>query len=243
MTKLSIITPTYKCKSNLANLFNSLKSQTNYNFEWIIVDGESNDGTLDIFSENTAPFNLIIDIKKDFGIYDAINRGILISNFNNYLVLGSDDELFPNAVENIISLINKNINYDFYCFALYVGHNLFIPKKKSSMLYGMPAISSCHSVGLVINKKLHETIGYYSNKFPIASDQYFVLNSYKHGASFIRFPNIVLGKYSYNGVSSVDFIGTLTEYYRIQLKIYPNQKLIQTILFLLRLIKNYIKIK
>ena len=242
MKKISIITPTFNSRSNLLILFNTLIKQTCLNFEWIIVDGESDDGTVDIFTGITTPFDLKISIKKDFGIYDAINRGILISTCNYYLVVGSDDELFPNAIHDIINSIDNNLNYDFYCFLLYVGNNLFSPKKKFAWLYGMSGISSCHSVGLVINKELHKNIGFYSNKFPLASDQFFVLTSYKNNATFIRFPQITTGIYSYNGLSSNDFIGTLSEYYRIQLRVNPNQKILQTILFLLRLFKNISKI-
>jgi glycosyltransferase involved in cell wall biosynthesis len=242
MTKISIITPTYNCKSNLSILFETMKSQTCFDFEWIIVDGGSEDGTVDIFSSLITSFDLKVDIKKDFGIYDAINRGILLSTCNYYLVVGSDDKLFPNAVEKIINSLNNNLGYDFYCFSLYIGNKLFQNKKRFSWLYGMSGISSCHSVGLVIKKELHKAMGYYSNKFPLASDQYFVLKSYRNDATFIRFPNIITGTYSYDGESTTDFIGTLTEYYRVQLKVNPNQKFLQTVLFLCRFFKNIFKI-
>jgi glycosyltransferase involved in cell wall biosynthesis len=243
MNKISIITPTFNCRSNLLILFETLKNQTCFNFEWIIADGESFDSTLDIFNGVTTPFDLKISIKKDFGIYDAINRGISISTCNHYLIVGSDDQLFSNAVHDIIIAINKYNSYDFFCFSLYVGNKLFHPRKRPVWLYGMSGISSCHSVGLVITKKLHESLGYYSNKFPLASDQLFVLEAFNLGSKFIRFPNIITGKYSYYGLSSTDFIGTLSECYRIKIRLYPHQRFVQTVLYILRILKNFNKVR
>ena len=78
-TKLfSIITPTFNCKEEIEKTINSVLSQEKSLFEYIIIDANSDDGTLDILNEYRGKIKLIIE--NDNGIYDAINKGISIAN-------------------------------------------------------------------------------------------------------------------------------------------------------------------
>jgi len=93
-----------------------------------------------------------------------------------------------------------------------------------------------HSVGLLIRKDLHSKLGYYSRKYPIAADQFFILKAISHGAMIMKGQTIV-GVHGSQGVSGVDSRGVITEFFRVQVELGHN-KYVQTALCCLRLIKN-----
>ena len=77
----SIITVVLNKKNNLVETIESLRKQNFKNFEYIVIDGGSTDGTLDIIKNN---LDIITYYKseKDFGIYDAINKALDHCNEN-----------------------------------------------------------------------------------------------------------------------------------------------------------------
>ncbi len=98
--KLSIITATYNAAEHLPRLIESLLAQTDQDFEWVVADGASTDGTLELLEQARPKFRrVIVDSRPDFGIYDALNRAVKLSTGKFYLVLGADDELFPGGIE------------------------------------------------------------------------------------------------------------------------------------------------
>ena len=94
-----------------------------------------------------------------------------------------------------------------------------------------------HSVGTLIRRSLHEEIGYYSRKYPIAADHLFLELALLRGVVF-EHGDFIAGKFGDQGVSSKDKIGALTEAFRIQMSI-RGCKLNETIIFIMRLIWNY----
>lgn len=103
--QFSIITV---CRNDLEGLkltCNSLYSQSVTNFEWIVVDGNSTDGTVDWLRQLKAD-NLSWTSEPDDGIFDAMNKGIIKSKGNYLLFLNSFDELADDQVlERIHNLI------------------------------------------------------------------------------------------------------------------------------------------
>lgn len=89
---VSIVTATYNAKEYLPRLIASLRNQVNKNFEWVVVDGASTDGTLEILN-NVNDINLTVDSRPDNGVYDAFNRAAQIASGNYILFLGADDFL------------------------------------------------------------------------------------------------------------------------------------------------------
>lgn len=71
---ITLITPTYNCVDSLDSTFESIHSQKYKEFEHIVVDGNSNDGTTDKLKSYPNIDKLIIE--PDYGIYDALNKGI-----------------------------------------------------------------------------------------------------------------------------------------------------------------------
>ena len=235
--KLSIITATWNAENFLPRAIKSLEKQTDKDFEWIISDGSSTDSTLEIL-KNVEGINIKIISKEDFGIYDALNRGIKNCNGEFYLVIGADDELYPNAVKDYKEAIEDDV--DIVTAWIDTANGISKPNSGSRCLKSQFHYVSGHAVGSIYRTKLHEKLGYYSRKFPIAADQLFVGQSIKCGSK-VKIIKKVVGKFSDEGLSGTDILGSLSEVFRINLILGEN-KLLQTILLILRLIKNFRKI-
>lgn len=108
--KISIITATYNSAKTVRDTIESVLNQTYDNIEYIIVDGGSNDNTLDIVKEYEPKFNgrLKWISEKDNGIYDAMNKGIDLARGEVVGILNSDD-LYENSFV-IKNVINEFIN-------------------------------------------------------------------------------------------------------------------------------------
>ena len=236
-TRLSVITATYNVEKFLPRLIKSLKEQVNKDFEWIISDGASSDKTLEIL-KNTHGINIKVISGEDFGIYDALNRGIKACNGEFYLVIGADDELYPNAIKDYNKAIGDGVDIITACID--TNNGKIEPNGGPRWLKAQAHYISGHAVGSIYRTSLHQKLGYYSRKFPIAADQLFVLTAANYGAK-IKAIKSVVGKFSNDGVSSIDMLGTLCEFYRVQIAMGEN-KFVQTTLFILRLIKNFRKL-
>ena len=86
--KISVITVTKNSEKFLGENLESLKSQTYKNFEHIIIDGKSTDGTLEVikkYSENIHHWKS----ENDLGLYDAMNKGIKLATGDIIGILNS----------------------------------------------------------------------------------------------------------------------------------------------------------
>ena len=93
MIKVSIVTVAYNSVKTLTDTIKSVLGQTYDNIEYIIIDGASNDGTLDIIKEYEQMFGGRFRwiSEKDNGIYDAMNKGIQMATGDVIGILNSDD--------------------------------------------------------------------------------------------------------------------------------------------------------
>ena len=235
---LSVITPTLNARRYIPSLIESLRSQSDQEFEWIVPDGGSTDGTLELLADVTD-LDLKLDSCADFGIYDALNRAVKYCSADYYLVCGADDRLSEKAIQNYKKEILES-RADIITAKILIQETVVGPKG-SPWLYGMKAFISSHSVGAIFKKSLHEKYGYYSQLYPICSDKLFVERAIVAGVS-VKKADFVAGTYSGDGVSSTNNVAaTLCENFCIQIAIGRN-KFIQLLLLCLRLIKNYRKI-
>ncbi|MEQ1620720.1 MAG: glycosyltransferase [Methylococcales bacterium] len=232
---ISIITATYNAAEVLPRLISSLRSQTDKDFEWVISDGASTDGTVEI-AQSARDLNLVLDSRPDFGIYDALNRAIQLSTGEYYLVLGADDLLYPEAIASFRRLINTS-EADLITAQVLADGVINSVRRPWPWLYGQFAYVSSHAVGTLIRKSLHDQFGLYSRRFPIAADQLFLKKVGDNGARILK-AHFVAGEFSTQGTSGNDILGTLTEGLRVQLMT-GEKRFWQVLIFFLRLLKNY----
>lgn len=104
MELLTIFTPTYNRAYILGQLYQSLLNQTDYRFEWVIVDDGSKDETEALVQGWIAENKIKITFKKqeNQGKHIAINTGVSLANGELFFIVDSDDFLTDNAIEKII---------------------------------------------------------------------------------------------------------------------------------------------
>ena len=101
--RISIITATYNSEKTLLDTLLSLEKQTHPDIEYIIIDGASNDNTIELIKSNCTRVSKII-CEPDKGIYDALNKGIQVATGDVIGFLHSDDLL---AYDDVIADIAK----------------------------------------------------------------------------------------------------------------------------------------
>jgi len=203
---ISIVTVCFNSVKTIKNTIDSLLCQTYKNFEYILIDGGSTDGTVNLIRSYESPFQeLGISYKwiseKDSGIYDAMNKGINLSTGNLVALLNSDDWYETKTLENIEEAYFANPEV-----GVFHGIVKFWKNNKINTLYGtsdffidqgiFPPHSTCF-----IKKSVYNSVGIYDIKFPIASDYDMMLRIKKAGVPFLLIEK-VMANFSLHGVSS-----------------------------------------
>lgn len=240
--KLSIITATFNAAAQLPGLIESLQQQTDPDFEWVVMDGGSTDGTVEILgSQSDLP--MVWRSEPDFGIYDALNKAVKLARGEYYLVVGADDVLDPAAVANFKKLGAESGADILTAAVAYSGCLGVLSRPRGpAWLRGQMAYVTGHSVGAAFRKSLHERqpVGFYSRAFPICADQLFIKRAIQSGAR-VAVGNFLAGRFGANGVSTVNVAGVLTEFFRVQLQT-ERFKSLQVVLFILRLLRHFPKL-
>lgn len=230
---ISVVTATWNAAKHLPKLIESLRGQTDKDFEWVVADGASDDGTLELL-RSVTDLNIVISSQADFGIYDALNRAIKISSGEYYIVCGADDFFYSDAIANFRRAIAQS-HADIIVANVMYGQRCMKIRKGPNWLFGHGALISAHTLATAFRKDLHLMYGFYSRKYPIAADQLFVMQACKGGARRYG-SDFVAGEIGSGGVSSIDRTGNATEVYRVQLAL-GNSTVVQVLLLMLRLLK------
>jgi glycosyltransferase involved in cell wall biosynthesis len=199
MTKLSIITVNLNNAEGLRKTIESVVNQTFTDFEYIIIDGGSTDGSVDIikqYANATLPCGewlgerLYWVSEPDKGIYNAMNKGILQAKGEYCLFLNSGDWLFDNLIltEVFKENLREDIIYgDLYCFNEKGDKTLWIPSNKwtfRTFLYDAIPHPACF-----IKRQLFLEISLYDETLTIISDwAFFITAIIIHNKSYIHLP-------------------------------------------------------
>lgn len=161
---VSIIIASYNSGRVIDFALRSILSQSFQDWECIVVDGSSTDNTLEIINKYEAKDHRFHHIsEKDNGIYDAFNKGWKLAKGEWVHYLGSDDELTPNGLTDLLAKdVPPNvaiISGDVYC--RHIDGSL---KLNKSIGFG-----GCHQ-GKLTRKKVLEELGGFDEKYRIVSD-------------------------------------------------------------------------
>ena len=133
--KVSIITPSFNSSGTIKRTIESVINQSYLNIEYIIIDGGSNDNTIEIIKTYNDKITKWIS-EKDYGIADAFNKGIALATGDYVGIVNSDDCLEKDAVRNVVDNIDEN--YVVYCGDLNLydkGRLIKRRKSKPSLLW------------------------------------------------------------------------------------------------------------
>jgi len=109
MFVFTVIVPTYNSAKTIGKCLQSVIEQTYTNYEIVVIDGASTDGTQSIVESYFKTSQVKMVSEKDNGIYDAMNKGITLAKGEWLYFLGSDDELYH---ENILANVYQTISHN-----------------------------------------------------------------------------------------------------------------------------------
>ena len=216
--KISIIVVSLNTKNKLLKTINSVKKQSFLNFELLVIDGKSVDGSIDLIKKNNKIIKKYI-IEKDRGIYDAMNKGIKISTGRWILFLNSGDIFFNNSVLSKISKFLKN-SIDILYGSTVINNGFFYfsrPKKISMREFQIPF---CHQSVICRSSLLKKNL--FNLNYKICSDFDFIMSCIIKKKKFKVYPNFI-STVEAGGLSDTMRYKTYIENLKITLK-YNNFK-------------------
>ena len=236
--KISIITVVKNSSNTIEKTIKSVLAQEYKNLEYIIIDGGSTDGTLEIIKEYKKNISIFLT-EKDNGIWDAMNKGIKLANGDLVGFLNSGDIYYPNTLETVNDYFIEN-KIDFL-FGSVEKYKLMHGYKPWKITWSFGFYTS-HSVGFFIKKDKHRMVGFYDQKFLSADLDFFykMIKKFKlNGISSKK--NEIFGKFEKGGFSSkVNYIDHLKDLNQIRLN--NNQNIFFVyFLFFIKILKKPIK--
>ena len=155
--------------NNVNYIEETIKSviKQNIDLQYIIIDGGSTDGTLDIIKKYEDHIELWIS-EKDFGIYDAMNKGIQYSSGEYIGIINSGDLYNINALSTISNYLNKNDKLDFIFGT--VHKKILKSGFNKNKIYWSFDFYPSHSTGFFISNKVQKKLGLYDTNFKLSAD-------------------------------------------------------------------------
>ncbi|MDR3058175.1 MAG: glycosyltransferase [Prevotella sp.] len=200
--KLSIITINYNNSSGLRDTIQSIISQSYADFEYLVIDGNSTDGSKEIIEEYSDKINYWVS-EPDSGIYNAMNKGIKKATGDYLLFINSGDTLYDNEV--LAKVFINNPDQDLVYGDLY----RIFPDGKTDIaampdhvdINHMFVATLCHPVTF-IKRNLFQEYGLYREDLKIVSDWAFFFKLIVFGrVSQLHLP-IVITAFKMDGISS-----------------------------------------
>ncbi|TGN18300.1 glycosyltransferase family 2 protein [Leptospira idonii] len=201
MPKLSIITINFNDKVGLKRTIDSVKSQTWRDFEHIIIDGGSTDGSLELIQSESSHFSHWVS-EKDKGIYNAQNKGILAAKGEYCQFLNSGDFLFDEKVlENIFS---KNPNEDLLYgdMSIDYGNRIEYGKSPDRLTFPFLALEVLWHCTCFIKRELFSKYGTYDEAFRIVADVDFFFRALGMNDSSWRYFPLRIAQFNTGGFGS-----------------------------------------
>ncbi len=175
--KITIITVTFNSEQYLEDTITSVINQTYPFIEYIIVDGQSTDGTLELIKKYEPRITQWIS-EPDKGIADAMNKGIAMASGEFILFLHSDDYLLEtNSIETAVNFMDEN--NDIFAFSIFFQIKSSLHKQKSVWNPLFNFKTKLFHQGVFCRRDLFDNIGLFDIQLQIAMDYDFFLRAYR----------------------------------------------------------------
>tara|TARA_B100000965_G_C19450588_1_gene695072 strand:+ start:135 stop:866 length:732 start_codon:yes stop_codon:yes gene_type:complete len=201
--RVSIVTISYNSSKTIKETLDSVKNQTYKNIQHIIIDGGSNDNTVNICKKYAHIFKIISE--KDKGVYNAFNKGLKLATGDIIGFLNSDDIFYDeNSLKNIVKSFNENTDAVYGNLNFYNDNGKVIRRWSSKpFIKGafkkawMPAHPTFYC-----KKKIYDKYGNYNETFQIAGDFELMLRFIETKNIRTKFINKNLIKMRAGGISN-----------------------------------------
>jgi glycosyltransferase involved in cell wall biosynthesis len=217
---ISIVTICLNSEAHIRDTLDSVRHQTRQPFEFIVIDGGSNDRTNEIIKEYDDVVSRHLS-EPDDGIADAMNKGLALATGDYLLFLHSDDFLARDDVLEQVSLVLDN-RYDIHAFdIIYRKGDADVHFKPRRFDWRTNFKTPYLHPGTLCHRRLFEAIGSFDPNFSIAMDYDFFIRAYRQGASE-KYSATAISVMRDTGISSKndwgDLRGRFAEEKRVQQK-------------------------
>ena len=199
---VTVLTPCYNSGKTIEKTLECIENQTYKNIEYIIIDGDSTDNTLDLIERHRSrlPKQLTVISEKDNGIYDAMNKGIKLARGQLVGIVNSDDSYEKDTVEQVVNHFCDNPYEVIYGMqrtyldgkekAVVIYHHNFLPQQ-------MVTHPTCF-----VTKDAYEKFGVFDTQYHSAADYDLMLRYFKSGEVIFTPVYRVLSNFTLGGISS-----------------------------------------
>lgn len=220
--KISMITVCFNSEKTIDKTIQHVLNQTYKNIEYVIVDGLSIDRTMEIIKSYEKAFGgrLKYISEKDYGIYDAMNKGIKMCTGDIIGITNSDDWLELDALENVAAAYDSNakgqVIYGMVANMVKGQPSIYLmPTDYGMELGGNPM----HHPGCFISKSAYDAVGLYDTEFCIAADFDLLMRCKKtEGIVFTPVHSLLANFSCDEGVSSKNMLQTNMEHLKVRHK-------------------------
>ena len=213
--KLTVITIVYNNVRHIERTLQSVINQTYTNLEYIVVDGLSTDGTLDVIHQHKDKIAILIS-EKDKGIYDAMNKGLALATGDYVIFMNSGDTFYaPDTVKQVFAATHDaDIYYGETEMMDEAGNNLGRRRHQApeqftwkDFKYGM----SISHQAVYIKRSLAQP---YNTKYQLSADIDWILQAAKKAKKIVNV-NRYVAKYLVGGMSKKKHKQSLIERFDI----------------------------
>lgn len=204
---VSIITVSFNAASTIRETIASVLSQRNIDLEYIVIDGASTDGTVDMIRSYGPQIAHFLS-EPDLGIYDAMNKGIDIASGDIIGILNADDTYAaPDVLASVVAAFNPDVD------AVYA--NLVYVDQKATDIVRRTWLSGEYTDGafdrgwmpphptFFARREVYEKYGYYSLKLKSAADYEFMLRVVHRHKIQLAYLNRIIIRMRVGGKSNV----------------------------------------
>jgi glycosyltransferase involved in cell wall biosynthesis len=197
MPLVTIITVVYNGKNILERTIKSVVSQIYKDIEYIIIDGGSTDGTVDIIKKHKDRISRWIS-EKDKGVYDAMNKGIDRAKGEWVIFMNSGDTFYSeNTVFEVSAYFDGTCDI-VYGDACYNGKNICRGPKKINTLFFLMEHMICHQSIFARTVLLKD---HFDTRYRIVADREWLMSALRKGAVTKHIP-VTICNYDYSGIST-----------------------------------------
>jgi glycosyltransferase involved in cell wall biosynthesis len=213
--KISIVTPVLNCVETIRDTIESVMQQSYQNFEYIIVDGGSTDGTLEVIQEYKNKIHLITGVDKS--IADAMNKGMRKATGSTIGILNADDIYLTDTLLEVNKYYKKYphavLHGDMRVFSSAERYYDVIAPDEPSFLRGMVI----NHPTMFIPRCILEEFGEYDETFRINGDWEICIRYFLNKVEFKRI-NKIMTHYKIGGVSTTNPSVVFNEMHKVRKK-------------------------
>ena len=245
--KISVITAVKNNKVGLLHTLNSIRVQSYQPIEYIVIDGGSTDGTLDIIKAHEDIITCWVS-KPDKGISDAFNKGIRLSTGDYINFQGAGDSFYqPDCVQQLFNQCDHDI--DLLCGQVtrtsLTGEPLWIAPKKTPLVFDKRALLwklTLPHQALFTHRRFFEKWGMFDLNVRFAMDYEILLRAYHEFPVTAVYP-VIVANWQAGGIGTHQLKAVLKEYHQLKLKHRVASKTCLSLIHEFNLFKLFLKTK